>query len=395
MAAALDVYLADTLVGRLALDEKAEMGFVYAGTWRERPDAVALSYSLPLRAEPFSQRACAGYFAGLLSNGDARRGSGGNRGNDLAMLEQLGGDCPGAVSFLPPGTPPSRAKERYRVLAEEDLAVFLRDRLALDDSQAKIAVRLDGGKIGLPLAGAASSHILKPAFTSAAHHLYNEALCQALAAQVGLPAVRTIIGRVADVDYLLVARSDRCIDDTGRLYRLPQEDFCQALGYLPRISDKNATGRSTKNCFSLLRAASSLPVLDLGALLDALIFNLIIGNLDAHMRNFALRYCATNGTGLAPFHDLVAGVFNQQRDGNMAMKIGGEAQFDRVAPEHFQTLAGEANLAKPLVTRRVPEFARIVLAAIHRVDKPTQYSEQVAAFIVTRCRRVIARFEDG
>jgi serine/threonine-protein kinase HipA len=396
MTTALDVYLGEALVGRLARNELAEMVFGYTRAWRERVDAVPLSHSLPLREEPFRQKEWVGYFAGLAPKGEWRSGAGDRPGgteSDFALLEALGGDCPGAVTFLSQGATPLQTKARYRVLADAELARLLRDRLSLAEGAEQLAVRLEAGNIGLPLAGAASSHILYPVLASDPDILHNRVLCLALAARVGLAAAGTIIGRVADISYLLVARGDRWLDGKGVLHRLQREDFCQALGKARQMTDGNPGGSTVKDCFDLLRSASSLPVLDLGALLDALIFHLIIGNHNVHAEQFALLYSAANGTRLAPLEDLVASVNRRQLDNELAIRIGGEAEAERVALANLESLAGAAGLAKPLVKRRVADFARRVLAAIDTIDKPAASSKRLATGVAERCKGVIARFE--
>ena len=70
----------------------------------------------------------------------------------------------------------------------------------------------------------------------------------------------------------------------------------------------------------------------------------------------------------------------------MAMKIGGEYLLDRILPRHFEKLAEEAGLAKPLVRRRVPELAATVIEALTTIElsrKPD--AEKIANIIRVRC----------
>jgi serine/threonine-protein kinase HipA len=110
---------------------------------------------------------------------------------------------------------------------------------------------------------------------------------------VGLPVAKTEIRRVEDVEYLLVERYDRTHrqgPEGAALERLHQEDFCQALGIVSENKYQKEGGPSLKQCFALLREVSSAPVLDLARLLDAVIFNFLVGNNDAHGKNFSLLY---------------------------------------------------------------------------------------------------------
>ena len=107
MARTLDVYLHSHLAGQLIQDDGGQMGFKYVEDWLNTPSATPLSQSLPLRKERFSRRECRGFFAGILPEESKREIIAANLGisarNDYAMLEQIGGECAGAVTFIPPG----------------------------------------------------------------------------------------------------------------------------------------------------------------------------------------------------------------------------------------------------------------------------------------------------
>jgi len=77
----------------------------------------------------------------------------------------------------------------------------------------------------------------------------------------------------------------------------------------------------------------------------------------------------------------------------MAMKIGDEYKSERVTPRDFAKLAEQAGLAKPLVRRRVPELAQIVLDAVAGVKIPNEVAQSVAALIRKRCTKTLDRFK--
>ena len=151
-----------------------------------------------------------------------------------------------------------------------------------------------------------------------------------------------------------------------------------------------------KQSFSLIRELSSAPVVDLQRLLDAVIFNYLAGNNDAHGKNFSLIYYEGTNVGadkrLAPLYDLLCTVYYPELTKKMAMKIGGEYESDKILPKHFERLAEGAGLAKPMVKRRVPELADAVLAKIPetRIEHPVAI--EVSELIQNRCRRTIERF---
>ena len=131
------------------------------------------------------------------------------------MLEQIGGECAGAVTFIPAGQNLPERNYGYRTLSSQELAAILKQlpkrpllagehgiRLSLAGAQDKVAVRIEGNEISLPLGGAPSTHILKPAVERFAGVVFNEAFCMKLAAAVGLPAAKVETRSVEGVEYL-------------------------------------------------------------------------------------------------------------------------------------------------------------------------------------------------
>jgi serine/threonine-protein kinase HipA len=276
-------------------------------------------------------------------------------------------------------------------------------RLSLAGAQDKIAVSVASGKISIPLGGAPSTHILKPAIAHFEGTVFNEALCMNLARAIGLPAAPVQIGNAEGIDYLLVERYDRKIVQArhGGLHhteRLHQEDFCQALGIVSERKYQNEGGPSLKQCFDLMREVSSAPVLDLQNLLDAVILNFLVGNHDAHGKNFSLTY--QEGTALggpekrfAPVYDILCTVYYPELASKMAMKIGGEYDSRKIRPQDFERLAEEAGLAKPMLKRRVSEVAESILTKLPEVTTKHPVALDIAKLIRGRCERTLTEFK--
>jgi serine/threonine-protein kinase HipA len=227
--------------------------------------------------------------------------------------------------------------------------------------------------------------------------VFNEALCMKLAAASGLPAAGVETRTVDGVDFLLVERYDRYHRQVPGaepvLERLHQEDFCQAQGIVSELKYQKEGGPSLKQCFGLLREVSSAPVIDLARLLDAVIYNYLVGNNDAHGKNFSLLY---HGVGtenleirLAPLYDIVSTVYYPELSHDMAMKIGGEYSSEKVTARNFEQLAEEAGLGKPLVRARVPEMAERVIAALGKIEITHPDAEKVAALIRQRSEKIL------
>jgi serine/threonine-protein kinase HipA len=418
MTATLDVYLHTDLVGHLVQDEHGQTLFQYSAAWLANTNAIPLSLSLPLQKEPFEEKQCKPFFAGVLPDPAKRtliaRNLGISANNDFAMLKEIGGECAGAITVVNAGEKLSEHATDYKLLSVSALEKIVIElpkrplmageagvRLSLAGAQDKIAVYKKDNDLFLPLHNTASSHILKPDIEAYKGIVFNEAFCMKLAAHVGLPVAPVTTAAAGTVDYLLIERYDRTqtqVDNKVRLHRIHQEDFCQALGIVPDRKYQAEGGPSIKDCFDLVRKVSSVPVLDLNALLDAIIFNFLIGNHDAHGKNFSLLYRkpdAVTSPGkirLAPLYDLICTPVYPNLSKKMAMKIGDANALDDVTPRQFEKLAEQIGFAKPLVKRRVIDQAKKVKEYLPVVDVTHPVADEIRKFVADHCEVVLKRF---
>lgn len=409
----LDVYLLGETVGTLEQDEHGSMRFTYSPEWLVQTGAIPLSHSLPLREEGFGRNESRGFFAGILPEQHQReviaKNLGVSAGNDFALLDRIGGECAGAVTFLRRGQEPLEQKEEYRTLSAGELAEILRAlprrplmagdegvRLSLAGAQEKLAIHRSPEGISIPLGGAPSTHILKPAIERFEGLVHNEAFCMRLARVIGLTVAPVEVGNIEGIDYLLVERYDRHWNSDGesmgqKLKRIHQEDFCQALGIVPERKYQNEGGPSLKESFALLRECSSSPVLDLNALLDAVIFNALIGNHDAHGKNFSLIYSGGK-TRMAPLYDLLCTTFYPELSTKMAMKVGGEYDSRKLTGANWERMAEESGLNKLMVKRRVLEMAEQIRQKLPDATIAHPTAEGVSKIIQKSCESASKRF---
>lgn len=374
MKRALSVWWDRVVAGELWLDDNGDMSFVYAADWLADTARLALSISLPKREAPFGRRPCHSFFSGLLPEGDVREAAARNRGlskeNDFGLLEALGGDVAGALSFLPAGErPPSYDAQRTPVPLSDDVLSARIDelpkrpflagedglRLSLAGAQPKLPVVLVDGRVALPLPGQPTTHILKPPMARFPATTENEAFVMRLGAEAGLGVAPVEPRKLGNRSYLLVSRYDRAIDAAGHVRRLHQEDFCQALGIPPEHKYAAEGGPTFKTSFGLLQSAATRPAIEVLRLLDAAIFNLIVGNADAHGKNFSLLY-RDDGTVLAPLYDLMCTAAYPEIAAKSAMKMGGASKIEEIAPKTWKSFAEDTKLGRPLVDRRAREL---------------------------------------
>ncbi|MCC6789710.1 MAG: type II toxin-antitoxin system HipA family toxin [Hyphomonadaceae bacterium] len=378
----LSIWWDGQLVGALQIDEHGDMSFAYDTSWLADAARPALSMSLPKRDAPFRRRECRPFFAGLLPEEAQReavaRVLGLSTGNDFALLEALGGDVAGALTFWPEGeTPPLYDGGVAAEPLGDNALVELLDtlpmrpflagreslRLSLAGAQSKIPVVLVGGQVALPAPGQPTTHILKPPLQRFPATTENEAFSMRLAEAIGLSVAPVEPRQVAGRPYLLVSRYDRATDAHGRATRIHQEDFCQALGVAPERKYAAEGGPTFKACFELLRRAAVQPATEILKLLDAAVFNLIVGNADAHGKNYSLLYGETGPT-LAPLYDLLCTTAYPDLSPKLAMKIAGVAIIEDLSADAWRKFAADTNLGPPFVRRRARELADATLAVI-------------------------------
>jgi serine/threonine-protein kinase HipA len=418
-------------VGTL-LQVDGRLAFSYQPEWLASGQATPLSHSLPLQAEAFDDRATRPFFAGLLPEGDKRRlvaqALGVSRQNDFALLDGIGGECAGAVTLLEPGHTPSEtvAVQAVRWLDDADLVKLLAEmprrpmlagdadlRLSLAGAQDKLPVVVADERIGLPLFGSPSTHILKPAIDGIEGSVFNEGFCMALARAMGLNAAHTEIRRVLGQPYLLVQRYDRLPalqptpkqtseqtpeqQTTGPTQRLHQEDLCQALGVPPELKYQNEGGPNLAQAFALVRSATRPNAPHILKLLSFVLFNTLIGNHDAHAKNFSLLY-TPRGTVLAPLYDALATAVYPQLTEKMAMKIGSKYRFADVYTRHWEQFATSAGLSPAQVKKELKRVAERMPAQAHQTQAQLAAAghthpvlNEIVKLIEDRCATVLRR----
>jgi serine/threonine-protein kinase HipA len=228
-------------------------------------------------------------------------------------------------------------------------------------------VVLRGGTVELPLGNTPSTHILKPEPERFPGLVVNETLCMTLARKVGLnvPPVSTRL--IADRPCILVQRYDRDTRPDSTVLRVHQEDFCQAIGIPPEQKYQQEGGPLLRDCVALPREWSTIPALDLPAFLDGVIFNVLIGNADAHGKNYSILY-RQNQRRLAPLYDLVCTLAWPELSKTPAMKIGKSDSIETITPDHWQKMAAETHASWPLLRERIQYLSMRTMDALANDD---------------------------
>lgn len=384
----LEVYLEDKLVGFLQ-QEEGELLFAYCQDYLDGAKQ-GISLSLPLQVEPFKGVKVKAFFSGLLPEESVRmrlaKRLGLSEKNDFSLLQAVGGDCAGALALYAQGEALARGEDEVLDNAQlkEILTILVRRpmlagdgyRLSLAGAQDKLAVGVRDGKIVLMKSGRPTTHILKPLIKDVKDSVYNEFFCMKLAKMVGIDTPDVFLGFAEEKPYYLIDRYDRQVLEDGRISRIHQEDFCQALGVLPEMKYECEGGPSVEDCLELLEAVEN-PVVARDDFIHRLLFNDLIGNSDAHAKNFSLLY-KKGEPELAPAYDLLSTAIYPDFSEKMAMKIGGKYKPREIYRQSFYKLVPDTAEAKAEMDSRIDSTIQTTKQAALDLKKMMQDSGLVS-----------------
>lgn len=406
----LDVYLHDSLAGVLRQKANGNLQFRYDKGYVES-GGQPLSWHLPLRAEAFPHRDCLAFFGNLLPEENVRDQlaltTGISASNDYRLLERFGGDVAGAVTLLPHNESPAEAgPDKLTALSPERLDELLAElpqrplaadekgevRLSLAGAQSKLpVVEVDDG-FALPHSSRQpTTHILKPEPERFPGLVANEFFCMRVAAAAGLEVAEVERAETASgLPYLIVTRYDRDLTQEP-VRRLHQEDLCQALGKLHIQKYQAEGGPGVAEAMALIDVASTAPARDRPQLWLALVSNVLIGNCDAHGKNYSLLY-DSRAPRLAPLYDLVSTAAYDELTTRLAMSIDGATHLDDVGPATWRKLAEEIGFAPRFIEQRMAPFVERVREAIpdlaaEQLDDPIV--AEIVGGIYKRAERVL------
>jgi serine/threonine-protein kinase HipA len=398
VADGLAVWLDDLRVADI-YQERRRLRLVYTEEAMQRYalGVPLLSLSLPLTGQRYPHGVVRAFLDGLLPEGDARqaiaRDVGVERDDTYGLIRAIGRDCAGALVIQPTGEPaPPRPTtltaepltnveiaELVANLRSAPLGVSGRVRISLAGVQEKLLLtRMPDGKWGRPVDGTPSTHILKPEIASLPNTVENEAFCMRLAKHLGLTAASIETTQVDGRKLIIVERYDRIILDDGSVQRLHQEDFCQATGILPDKKYEEDGGPSLARIAGILQLIA--PTADIEVLLRGVVLNVLIGNGDAHAKNFSLLHHASGVLGLAPLYDLMSTLY--YGDDRLAMYIDAVQRTRRVTADRILNEAARWGLPKRRASAIVGDILdrtpdAVLLAAAETESLPGEIPEIV------------------
>jgi serine/threonine-protein kinase HipA len=379
------VYFQDELAGTLEQIPDGRYSFTY------NPDYIAagqpqIAHTLFRRFAPLYSPSLHPFFDNLIAEGwlaKAQARALGIRGDDrFARLLAFGADCPGAVSIRDPR--PARAPN-LNVGTREEIAA-LANRASISGVQRKLlAVRTEKG-FRPAAAGELSTHIAKLPSPNLSELVDLEFLTTA-AAKTLLPDDEIVDLELAEVENIqgrcmLVRRFDR----TPSGDKIHFEEFSQLLD---RPADAKYEGAYGEMAEFMLHHQQYRREEDVDRLFRRILVCILLGNNDAHMKNFGLLY-TTEGFRLAPFYDVVAAALYPEYKGSLALRLGaGENPRDLAAlgPRHLSALTDSFKLSPSALKLAVADLSRRLPVAVRALEASAQGSRALREKLIVFMRK--------
>lgn len=390
-----DLYFGDDLAGKLVIDDASRMTFKYNQAYVES-EKPAISKSLPLSTRRYEDRVVFPFIENLLPEGEIRRLIAQHRkiadGDIRSLVRLLGGDVAGAISIQLEGHKPKNKHGAFEALSNEELSELLlniqdrpfgittgqnnaANRLSLAGAQNKLPVVCRSGEIGEAI-HTPSTHIIKPArkdgrFSSI---VYNEYICMKAAQHAGIDVANVELLDVFDhkgneTDALLIERYDRNVNTGARLH---QEDLCQLSSIPSALKYEVNGGPGFARLFAKIRDLCDMPAKEDLEIFRRMMFNLVIGNYDAHGKNFSFLYEGV-ATRISPAYDLVCTAAYPELDQTFAMSIGGCTNIIDLKREHFEAMFNELGKNYKPLQKQLNKFANAALKALR--EQVNEFSE--------------------
>lgn len=391
---ALDVWLYGIHVARLREPRRFRLSLEFTeealDTFGE--GSRVLSLALPISRRPVQDRnsvlQVSAFVEGLLPEGNLRRHIATEAGvsvNDtMALLKRVGAECAGAVQILADGTKPDTGQVRRLTKQEVDTLIADLPTYHLPDGatpQASLAgiqdkvllVALPDGGWGWPEAGAASTHIIKPEPLGGAvkHLIQTENWALRVARGAGINGAESRLERFDEREAIVVVRYDR--SPAGN--RLHQEDFCQALGLDPQAKYESTSeaARLGSRLRRVARAAAPRALDPDGfrlALLQAVTFNVVIGNADAHSKNYSVMIGRDGSVSLAPIYDAAPVMYLDPAFKSTAHVINGKTSIDTVNVDDLTAEAASWGMGERRARAAVRSCTERIYSSVEHVALP-------------------------
>jgi serine/threonine-protein kinase HipA len=326
---------------------------------------------------------------GWLRGRQARAGGTADQ-DDFGLLLNYGADCIGAVGVRPDDGQVAEAREEPETVDE---AAVVPGR-TLSGVQKKLLAYHDGtGFHPAVKPDDPATHIAKFNREDLSSLVLNESSTLQLGREVlgSGEITKADRGQLRGFDgiALLVERFDRDGEERLRL-----EDFAQILSK-SRGRDFNGKYQSSyEEAATVIEKHSARSRIDLARYFNLVVFNLVVGNADAHLKNFSLLERA-EGLRLSPAYDLVNTIVYPELERSAALEIAGRKRsFEEIDRTLLENLGRDIGLPERAVKKAIDDLAKRLAAAPTLKPRdhvqPGDFRETYRETIINNAERMLA-----
>lgn len=379
-------------LGKITLGESGEQyALEYAQSWL---DGGGFPISPHLKHSECASESVRRFLANLLPEGrwleELAISSHISRSNIFGLVAAIGAETTGALTFRMGDAPTDGPPTSFRPVTTVELAERIGQRrnvsIAVWDGKPRLSVagvqdklplliRADG-QMGFGEGELASTHILKFGTARALHLVINEYICMQLAKGMKLPVAEVSLARFGE-PVLVVRRFDRELAG-DHVLRQHLIDGCQMLDLPPTYKYERPFGKGGEA--AVIRSGANLPDLfascrlcrvpaaALRDMLNWVLFQLLIGNSDAHGKNISF-FVGPGGIDVAPAYDLLnLDMYASEYDRDFSMAIGDAFDPEEITPWELAEMCERCGLRKRLVAKTLTAMSGNLLKAMDAVN---------------------------
>jgi serine/threonine-protein kinase HipA len=249
-------------------------------------------------------------------------------------------------------------------------------KLSISGVQPKLSMKLQSDTKELIVVSSGGEYILKPQLQIYPNIPQNENLCMTIAEKLGIevPAHALIELKDGSLAYI-VKRFDR-----DKETKIHQEDFMQILGKADKYRGSN------EEIGDKILSISAAPGLDVQLFYERVLFNFIIGNGDAHFKNFSIIYGATGSLRLAPAYDIVSSKMIISDEEDSALTINGKK--NKITNSDFNALRQYLKIPPKAVENKFLDQSNLIFETIQHSQLTNQEKDNLQGIVKQRINRL-------
>ena len=249
-------------------------------------------------------------------------------------------------------------------------------KLSISGVQPKLSIKLNKEAKQLEIVATGGEYILKPQTLTFPYIPQNENLCMTIASQLGINVPPHSLIKLKDNNWAyIVKRFDRIQEN-----KIHQEDFWQIL-----VKKDKYLG-SHEEIGKKLIEISEIPGLDIQLFYARVVFNFIIGNGDAHLKNFSITYDKTGQIRLSPAYDIVSSKLVIPQEEDFALSVNGKK--NKITRKDFDVLAEYLRIPKRISQQRFFGYNKTIKSLINDSLLPKKYKTTLTEIVTERFSRL-------